>query len=102
MKWPWVSRYRLEDSERRLATVDIERQRLLDLLLGGGAAQALVRAPLKMPLAALAEDDGIRPVQETPGDPVASFTTPFDRIEARFKNKFAKGNIPAQYRARAN
>ena len=98
-KFPWVSRERLEEAERRLAASDAERQRLLDLLLSGAihdCTKQIQRAPL-------AEDaDGIGPAEEVDNEsnrPVP-YSTPFDSVLNRFGTAFGKGPIPVKFRAR--
>ena len=64
MNWPWVSRKRLEDAERRFTECDTERRDLLDRLL------ERQEKPAVKPNVSVEED--------------STFTTPFDRIGARF------------------
>lgn len=102
MAWPWVSRYRLEECERRLTAADAERVRLLDLLLEGGKDKRVVEpAPRRLEVvrpAPIEEDRGEQPEQGAP----ISFSTPFDRLESRFGKTFQNGAIPAKFKARTN
>lgn len=67
MNWPWVSRKRLEDAERRLTDSDTERRSLLKLLLE--RADQAAPAPRNVSV----EEDSAK-----------QFTTPFDTIGRRF------------------
>lgn len=97
--WPWVSRYRLEEAERRWNVVDAERLRLLDLLLGRAAPER--RVALEAGLPGVEPEDGIRPMGQ--GSEVStSFTTPIDRVLARFDQAHRGGRIPVQFKARMN
>jgi hypothetical protein len=104
MKFPWVSRERLDEVQRRLDAAEQERWRLLDLLLPGigitGSCPPLERLPAEAP--ATAAGTGAEPESETKAPPtVEAFSTPFDRIEKRFERAFQKGTkIPAEFRAR--
>lgn len=79
MKWPWVSRERFEDLEKRFEEVDAERKGLLRDLLE--------REPAKPPVS----------VEE---DRAETFATPFDRIERRFSQTFNGKTPPPQFKVR--
>lgn len=83
MKWPWVSRARLEDTERRLAESDAERRKLLNRLLDRDES-------MKMPGRVSIEEDSYNPVP---------FTTPFDKKIRDFEMAGAKARQP-QFKAR--
>lgn len=102
MKFPWVSRERLEDAERRLTATDTERLRLLDLVLGGAVPDRrehirVVEAPQRQTEEVETHAER-NPEQGAP----ASYTTPFDRTQARFRTAFKGGAIPAAFKARMN
>jgi hypothetical protein len=97
--FPWVSRERLEETERRLAASDVERQRLLDLLLSGAVPDRTkqiqaVESAEDVNSISLAEE-----IDNGSNHPVP-FSTPFDRVLNRFSTEFGKGPIPAKFRAR--
>lgn len=99
MQFPWVSRQRLEDAERRLTKADEERLRLLDLLLEGGAERTRTHT-----MAAQAEVIPIDPREKlereaTPVD-VEQYTTPFDRIERNFTRALRSGPVSRKFVAR--
>lgn len=110
MKWPWVSRERLEDEQRRSAALDAERVRLLDLLLNGAVPADRVATSRRVPKVAAVEEPGDELADEVaeavadahPTSGAEGFSTPFDRLHARFGQRFAHGGIPDQFRARAN
>jgi hypothetical protein len=102
LKFPWVSRERLEEAEKRLTAADAERLRLLDLLLGGAV-------PDRRPVVAQTRtvepeiDDGIRPITNNEDQGTqASFSTPFDRVLSRFDAAHKGGKIPVKFQARTN
>lgn len=100
MKFPWVSRYRLEEADRRLMAADTERLRLLDLLLGEPdkhVAQARAAERHVEPV-----DDGIRPIPTTTEAPPMTFGNPFDRIEKRLEQSLKTGRVPDKFKARIN
>ena len=100
MAWPWVSRVRLEEAERRLEEANAERRRLLDLLLEGSAERARTR---EMALRAEVDAMGTEPDGGAPppgGSPVLNFSTPFDRLEKRFDQAHAGGRIDKRFKAR--
>lgn len=105
MKWPWVSRYRLEETQQRLETSEQERTRLLDLLLEGAAprrelARAVEAAEVNE-LDVMSAELNTAPANEEQGKATA-FSTPFDSMQARFRNTFKGGQIPAQFKARVH
>ncbi len=88
MKW-FVSRERFDDLRRQLVESEIERRRLLNLLLDKQSA---------------ASPDAQSASNEVPtfdqGNS-AQFTTPIDRVLSRFDQNFKGGKqIPSQYKAR--
>ncbi len=94
MKFPWVSRGRFEDLEKRLAQVMAERDRFLDSLLSG---------PKDVPTPVLTTAQRPRPVKtaDQPSNVIA-FSTPFDALESRFSKAHSAGKVPSQsYRAKA-
>lgn len=103
MKFPWVSREHMEDTQRllqaRVEELDAERLRLLNLLLEGAvpARQTPVRATER------SIEEQPEPSTDTTtaeqGTPVA-YSTPFDRTKARFNAAHKGGRIPAEFRAR--
>jgi hypothetical protein len=100
MKFPWVSRERLEEAERRLSASDTERQRLLDLLLSGVIPDRTKQ--IQQTAAYASGIAGAEQPDETDNElnqPVP-FSTPFDRVLDRFGTTFGKGPIPAKFRAR--
>ena len=84
MQWPWVSRKRFEDLERRLKDVDTERRTLLKQLL---EREVVTPAPVSV------EEDST-----AKHEPIA-FTTPFDSIGRRFSAAGASATKP-QFKAR--
>ena len=101
-KFPWVSRERLEEAERRLTASDAERQRLLDLLLAGAVpdrTKQIQQAAAAAYAGGLAGTEKMEEIDNESCQPV-SFTTPFDRVLDRFGTTFGKGPIPAKFRAR--
>lgn len=104
LKWPWVSRHRLEHLEKQLESVDKERRELLDRLLGSGPEARQLRETVRRVEGY--EDAEIRLEPDQPvslpeqGD-VVQFTTPFDRIEQRFDKARRSGKaIDPRFRAR--
>lgn len=101
MPWPWVSRVRLEEAERRLTKAEEERQRYLDMLLAGAV-------PDRRPEIRAAERQQERETDEEPEPREApaeqtaprSYSNPFDSLEKRFDKTFAGGAVPAQFKAR--
>ena len=90
IEWPWVSRHRLEECERRLKAADEERMRYLDLLLEGGEDRRRVQTMVRP-----AEDPNFASEpQPPPNNEAIAFTTPFDRIEQRFAQSLAGGQRP--------
>ena len=75
MRFPWVSREWLEDVKRQLAKSEAERERLLDLLSERIKPTPVPARPV------LVEEDKSRDVAQ---GTVKGFTTPFDRIGAKF------------------
>lgn len=83
--------------EDRVAELDAERKRYLDLLLGG----AVPDRRTEIAKAERSEPEETTPVSIEQGTPVA-YTTPLDRVQARFRLAHKNGRIPAQYKARTN
>jgi hypothetical protein len=101
-KLPWVSRERLEETERRLASSDVERQRLLDLLLSGAVpdhTRQIHQAAEAAYAGGIAGTERLEEIDNESNQPVP-FSTPFDRVLDRFGTTFGKGPIPAKFRAR--
>ena len=100
LQFPWVSRERLAEAQKRLDAADAERVRLLDLLLDGAAPDR------RREIAAveMADEAGNASVSvSVPARPVEAFSTPFDRMERRFAQTFPQGaKIPAKFMARVN
>ncbi len=100
LQFPWVSRERLAEAQKRLDAADAERVRLLDLLLDGAAPDR------RREIAAveMADEAGNASVSvSVPARPVEAFSTPFDRMERRFAQTFPQGaKIPAKYMAKVN
>lgn len=97
MQWPWVSRYRLEEMERRFLAADAERLQLLERLLGAEPVQmGQVRQIPKLVVNPLDEV-----VTATTGSEPEQYSTPFDRTLSRFADAQKNGSIPAKFRARA-
>ena len=102
MQWPWVSRERFMDAERRCAAVDAERRRLLDLLLSPPVPAEEMRAKTVVQRVAEVESERATVAVVESAEPIA-FSTPFDRVLNRFDAvRQGKGRIPEQYRARMN
>ncbi len=103
LQFPWVSRERLAEAQKRLEAADAERVRLLDLLLLG-ERQARRREAVELPTEWPAKEDGNASVSASnPARPVEAFSTPFDRVERRFAQTFPQGaKIPAKYMAKVN
>ena len=101
IQFPWVSRERLAEAQKRLDAADAERVRLLDLLLGGA-----VPPDRRREIAAVeaADESGNASVSvSVPARPVEAFSTPFDRMERRFAQTFPQGaKIPAKFMAKVN
>ena len=99
VKWPWVSRHRLEEAERRLTAADQERLRLLDLLLEGRSDRSRVRA-----MAAQSEvpPSEFREEREETAKPVdvQQYSTAFDRIEQRADQAIKARTMGRQFVAR--
>ena len=110
MKWPWVSRERLAEAQKRLDAADAERVRLLDLLLGGAVPNRRQESALAGVDASRADGREAGVTQEafesgtsSPARPVEAFSTPFDRMERRFAQTFPQGaKIPAKFMAKVN
>jgi hypothetical protein len=101
-KLPWVSRERLEEAERRLEASDVERQRLLDLLLSGvvpDRTKQIQQAAAAAYAGGIAGTERLEEIDNDLNQPVP-FSTPFDRVLDRFGTTFGKGPIPAKFRAR--
>ena len=100
MKFPWVSRERLAEVQKRLEAADVERARLLDLLLSGAAPDK------RREIAAVEAADEPGNASESvsaAARPVEAFSTPFDRVERLFAQTFPQGaKIPAKYMAKVN
>jgi hypothetical protein len=99
-KWPWVSREHLEDTkqlmQQRINELELEKRQLLDRLLARVTPERrMAVAPVEEPEARAAA-----PIAEQ-GVP-QSYTTPFDRIEARFAAVHKNGVYPEKFRARYN
>lgn len=88
MRWPWVSRYRLEFVEAQLREANAERLRLQELLL---APRTAVPAPAPVPQS--------QPEEESTSSNVMPFTNPFDRVEARAGRAIANKTMPRVYKA---
>jgi hypothetical protein len=100
-KWPWVSRYRLEDAERRLTAADQERLRLLDLLLDGRSDRNQLRtmvAQSEVPPSEFREE----PESNQAPVSIEQYSTPFDRIEARFEQARKSVGIDKRFMARVS
>ena len=78
MRWPFVSRERLEDAQRQIAELKQERKELLEMLL---AKPKPVEEPKVVPVA-IAESD-----EKKSGNNLLDFGTPFDRVENRFRRE---------------
>lgn len=103
MQFPWVSRYRLEEAERRLTKVDEERLRLLDLLLDGAQDRARVQTMVaQVEVAKPVEPTEREEIEEPAPVNVEQYSTPFDRIEQRFDKARKSGPISRQFAARIN
>lgn len=94
MRFPLVSRERLDLAEKQLADSEAERRRLLDLLLRD-------TTPVRRQAATVTEDDGIRAVTSPEEGSAVAFTTPIDRVLSRFDQAHKGGKIPAQFKARS-
>jgi hypothetical protein len=88
MRWPWVSRYRLEFVEAQLREANAERLRLQELLLAPRTA---------VPVLSLAPQS--QPEEKSASSNVMPFTNPFDRVEARAGRAIASGSMPRVYKA---
>ena len=87
MKWPWVSRARLEAVERELERSEAERKRFLEMLLPQKPIERVV-----VP--------AVETKEEASGPSVIPFTTAFDRIQKNTARALKDGRVPAQYKAR--
>lgn len=99
MKFPFVSRERLEEKDKQLNEANAERIRLLDILIetatSNGPRMDYTHPPQLREVAVEAPEVG------EANAAVQGFTTPFDRIGARFDQARASGGNFRQYRARA-
>ena len=110
MNFPWVSRERLAEAQKRLEAADAERTRLLDLLLAGAVPDR--RREIAVAGADSLRADGretgttqesLESETSSPARPVEAFSTPFDRVERRFSQTFPQGaKIPAKFIAKVN
>jgi hypothetical protein len=82
MNWPWVSRARLEDVERRLAESEAERRALTERLLDR------MEAPQPVKTVSVEEDSSPLP-----------YTTPMDSVLRRFDKAGANARKP-QFKAK--
>ena len=83
MPWPWVSRARLEDVQRRFDAVDAERQQLLAELLSVQTVE-----PVKPTTINESQQSSV------------NGPTPHDRVLNRFESTFRGKTIPQQFKAR--
>ena len=104
-KWPWVSRYRLEEAQQRLTAADQERLRLLDLLLEGNSDRERVRAmAASSEVVSISAEERRLEQEERAAAPtkVEQYSTPFDRVEANFDRARKGGVNMAKFVARVN
>jgi hypothetical protein len=92
MKWPWVSRYRLEFVEGQLRASEAERLRLQEMLLAAHAP-----APSKTEAVPPKSQSEAEAETEAPSK-VLPFT-PFDRIEQRAAVALKNREIPPKFKA---
>lgn len=100
MKFPWVSRERLEDAQKQLGEANAERQRLLDLLLSGAVPDRRQEIEQVNKPVLTMEQELRAGLHESQGS-VTPFTTPFDRLNSNFAKAFPTGGVPAKFKARA-
>jgi hypothetical protein len=94
MRWPWVSRERLEDAQREISELKQERRELLDRLLAEPEKVATTSTIREI-------DDGLRPVTaHKEENNILPFSTPFDRMEGRLAGALKSGPVPEKFKAK--
>jgi|HubBroStandDraft_5_1064220.scaffolds.fasta_scaffold104033_2 hypothetical protein len=84
MPWPWVSRERFDDLQKRFDKVEAERDRLLEIVIDLPTAKRSVSV----------EEDKAKE------EPMAAYTTPMDKILLKFDRAYSNKTKPSQFKAK--